>query len=727
MNFTANRVVALIVMVSSGIGAVHARPIIIEDSALITPPPGAIYERFGTQVGTNGDFALVLGVQPPPPDTVSTRTFDALLYRRISGNWVFQRLLAQGTTSEDDYSSFPTIIGMKDNLASTILGGRSARIFYFNGIDWINQDQAVGFHEDVSIDGSRVLYGVGEAWNGRVFERSADGVWTSTPLPGQIRCCDDEFWGGPVDLLGERAILGTPDTYDLEPQEIPIYQRYGTSGWQLRTKIQVPEGEFRLGGEVALHGENAIVAARASGPYIWNSSNNFTVPTGRLQTGNAYASGASTYSFAKQGNLLLASGRDPDLNMVVINVFRPDAAGHYQHVAILKPKGGQALNGNFEIDSNIVIAGSNTRAVVFTLPASLTPPTPRYDRFEGGNGGNWTPSAGSQFTVVRPTRINGVYRQSSTAGDARSVFNDTSAVNQAIEADVRPTAFAGNDRWVGLATRHADERNYYYVTLRNSGSVQLKRMRDGSFITLASAPLVVQTNRNYRVRLESLGTLHRVFVNGILLLTAEDLGPQSPGNAAVLMYRTAADFDNVIVSRSRRTTLYADDFTGTTNRGDWSFNGAGQWNIAENSFAQDSVAGDARALIGTPTSDQIVSARVRPVAFAAAPTGQERWVGLIARYADDRNFYYVTLRSGNTLSLRKLVNGAITELASVPITVSTGSWYALRLEVMATTLRVYLGDTMVMQVMDATHAQGRGGLVTYKAAAQFDDYVAYQP
>jgi hypothetical protein len=34
---------------------------------------------------------------------------------------------------------------------------------------------------------------------------------------------------------------------------------------------------------------------------------------------------------------------------------------------------------------------------------------------------------------------------------------------------------------------------------------------------------------------------------------------------------------------------------------------------------------------------------------------------------------------------------------------------------------------MVMQVMDATHAQGRGGLVTYKAAAQFDDYVAYQP
>jgi hypothetical protein len=640
---------------------------------------------------------------------------------------VFQRLLAQGTSSESDYSAFPTLIGMKDNLASTVLGGRSARIFYFNGADWIDETPGVGFHEDVSIDGPRVLYGVGEAWNGRVFERGTDGAWTSTPLPGQLRCCDDEHWGGPVDLLGERAILGTPETYDLEPQEIPIYQRYGTSGWQLRTKIQVPEGEFRLGAEVALHGENAIVAALAGGPYIWNSSNNFAVPTGRLLTGNAYARGASTYSFAKYGNLLLASGRDPDLNMVVINVFRSDAAGHYRHVAILKPKNGPAINGNFEIDGNIVIAGSNTRSVVFTLPASLTAPTPRYDRFEGGNGGNWTPSAGSQFTVVRPTRINGIYRQSSTAGDARSVFNGTSAVNQAIEADLRPTAFEGNDRWVGLATRHADERNYFYVTLRSSGSVQLKRMRDGVFTTLASAPLLVQTNRNYRVRLESLGTLHRVFVNGSLLLTAEDLGPQTPGNAAVLMYRAAADFDNVIVSPSRRTTLYADDFTGTENRGDWTYNGAGQWDIAENSLAQSSVAAEARALIGTPTADQIVSARARPMAFGASPTGQERWVGLIARYTDDGNYYYVTLRSGNTLSLRKLVNGAITELASVPVAVSTGSWYALRLEVMATTLRVYLGDAMVMQVLDGTHAQGRGGLMTYKAAAQFDDYAAYQP
>ena len=312
MKVAANLVVALIVVVSSGIGAVHARPIVIEESAVITPPPGAVYEQFGTQVGTNGDFALVLGVQPEAPDVFGEQTFDALLYRRISGNWVFQRLLAQGTTSEDDYSAFPTVIGMKDNLASTVLRGRSARIFYFNGTDWINQNQPVGFHEDVAIDGERILYGVGEPWNGRLYEPNGTGGWTSYLLQGQPRCCDDEYWGGPVDLLGDRAILATPDTYDLEPQEIPIYQRYEGAGWLLRTKLQVPAGVFRLGGEVALHGENAIVpapAARTSGTAATISRSH-----GSAAGGERLCARRQHDQVRERGQPAAGQCRDPDLN-----------------------------------------------------------------------------------------------------------------------------------------------------------------------------------------------------------------------------------------------------------------------------------------------------------------------------------------------------------------------------------------------------------------------------
>ena len=85
------------------------------------------------------------------------------------------------------------------------------------------------------------------------------------------------------------------------------------------------------------------------------------------------------------------------------------------------------------------------------------------------------------------------------------------------------------------------------------------------------------------------------------------------------------------------------------------------------------------------------------------------------------------MRNSNKLSLRKVVGGAITELGSVPVNVSVGSTYALRLEATGQSLRAYLNDALVMQSVDSSHAKGRGGAVTYKAAAQFDDYSAYQP
>jgi hypothetical protein len=718
---------ALIAVVLCCLGTAQARPLIMEETAVLTPPPGAPYVRFGTYVGTNGEYALVDAAHPQQPGAYLAQTFDAVLYRRVNGLWTYQGVLAQGSRNDDDYSYFPVLLGMKGNLASVQLGDGGARFFRFDGSGWVPDGSGGGLHEDVSIDGERILLGVGESWNGQVFEPDGSGGWTSTFLQGQIRCCDDEFWGGPVDLLGDWAVLATPYTFDLEPQEVPVYQRSSSGAWHLTTKLQVPPGERGLGGEVGLHGDNVFVTA-SSGPYYWNSSNYFHVPAGRLQTVNSYARGSAVYKFAKDGDLLLARAFDPDLNSPVINVFKPDSTGRYEHVAILKPSEGIGLTQQLEIDGDTVIAGSGMRAVIFDLPASLAAPQSRYEDFETGNGGSWTPGAGSQFTVVRPSPVNAVYRQSNLAGDAHSVLGNTRWAHQGVEADIKVTAFQGNDRWVGLATRFVDAQNYYYVTFRSSGTLQLKRMRDGVFTTLASTPLPLQLDRTYRVRLDSIGGTHRVYVDGKLLLTAQDSAPVVAGNAALIMYKAQADYDNVAVSATPRGTIFADDFNDpATFRGNWTHTGPGQWSQVNGAFAQNSLAGDARALIGTPTEDQSVSLRVRPIAFAAPTGSQERWVGVIARHRDDQNYYYLTLRSGNTLSLRKVENGVITTIATVPANVAAGSWYSLKLEALGTTLRAWLNGVLVIQQTDATHARGRTGAVTWKAAAEFDDYLAYQP
>ena len=45
----------------------------------------------------------------------------------------------------------------------------------------------------------------------------------------------------------------------------------------------------------------------------------------------------------------------------------------------------------------------------------------------------------------------------------------------------------------------------------------------------------------------------------------------------------------------------------------------------------------------------------------------------MVRYTDPSNYYYVTLRTSNELSLRKVVNGVFTELARAPLTLQSNS------------------------------------------------------
>ncbi|HEY1141197.1 MAG TPA: hypothetical protein VGE88_13460, partial [Lysobacter sp.] len=361
--------------------------------------------------------------------------------------------------------------------------------------------------------------------------------------------------------------------------------------------------------------------------------------------------------------------------------------------------------------------------LVFQLPTSLTAPSPRYQDFENG-ADSWTASAGAQFAVTGST-TNKVYRQSSLVGDARAVLNNTWA-HQAIEADIRPLEFSGDDRWFGLVTRYRDDQNFFYTTLRSSGTVQLRRVRNGAVSELARAPLAVDTSHKYRVRLESIGGTHRVYVDGNLLLDVDVAGTVQSGASGIATYKTRADFDNVVVTPTPLGTIYRSDFSGAAS-GLWSQSGTGQWSVRSGAFMQDSVAGDARAAIGTPTGDQVVQALVRPTAYAAPSGTQERWIGVFARFKDPQNFYYVSLRSGNTVSLRKVVNGAITTLASVPFTVALNTSHRVRLEVVGTQLRAFVDGVLKLQARDSSLSEGTGGLVTYKAKASFDNYSAYQP
>jgi hypothetical protein len=352
------------------------------------------------------------------------------------------------------------------------------------------------------------------------------------------------------------------------------------------------------------------------------------------------------------------------------------------------------------------------------------------DDFEDRNAAEWTHIAGSTIAVVS----NGssfVYRQSGLAAAAGSVRTGVDMKNQAIDADAVPRQFATGDRWFGLTVRQTDPNNYYYLTVRSTNAVSLRSLDNGVIRTLATAPLPVVLNQAYKLRLEAIGSRIRGYVDGRLVVEARDKA-HTHGAPGLRMSKAAADYDNVVISPNPRLAVFKDDFeSGVDNIPQWFSHAApyqGAWiRVTDGTtvFQQYSVASGARVTTGVDADDQIVQARVKATQYAAG-TG-DRWFGVLARMRDDNNTYYVTLRNNNTVSLRKLVNGAIVTLDEAPLTVTLGTWYTLRLEAIGTSLRTYVNGRLLLEANDSTHTKGTYGLATSKTAARFDDVVVSQP
>src|SRR4029077_8975879 len=101
---------------------------------------------------------------------------------------------------------------------------------------------------------------------------------------------------------------------------------------------------------------------------------------------------------------------------------------------------------------------------------------------QDGNDAGWTKSGGT-WTVVTDGTL--AYRQSSTSSDARSRAGSTSWTNYAVQARVKPLSFNGTDRFVALLARATGSTNYYYMTLRSSNVIELKKLVGGSSTVLA--------------------------------------------------------------------------------------------------------------------------------------------------------------------------------------------------------------------------------------------------
>ena len=119
----------------------------------------------------------------------------------------------------------------------------------------------------------------------------------------------------------------------------------------------------------------------------------------------------------------------------------------------------------------------------------------------------------------------------------------------------------------------------------------------------------------------------------------------------MLTHRTRADFDNLHVSPTQERSLFFKGYTGSPDFGRPFSRIGGTWvepppGVSNHYLKQTNTEGTALAIAGVPVTDQRVVASIRLDSYGS--TQPVPWFGLLARYVDERNYYYLSVRGSDS-------------------------------------------------------------------------------
>lgn len=698
-----------------------AAPAVLLEKARLVPSDGAPEGGYGRSIAIDGNVAVVTanpqqathGAGPDMPS--AAYVFE----RQASGAWTQTAKLSSGR--EGDLYGIDVAVEGSIIVVGAVFGGVT---YVYEKVGGIWQQTATlgagpnaGTDYSVAISNGIIAIGEGHSSHGMALYRRGASGWTRiVTYDNGIGLGDDEYYSPRVDISPNFAIHGSWG-YDPTPSTAYIYTPGAGGNWAQPIVISLTEP----GGTPSENGWSRQVAISASTALI--EGDVFRHASGQWQH-EGYLPGAIALDDDDQtvlgfsGSFRLATLRRREsagVWPVRAELTTSDAAP----ITSMSTDSGRALLASYRNP-----APGNPAAYVYEVPIDLDRPAPVQDDFQDGDAVGWSALPGSSFAVASSGTFR-FYRQTNTAGNATALWLPTIGNDQAIQADITPRAFNGTDRWFGLVTRYSNASNYYYVTARSGGGIQLKRILGGTFTTLGSAALPVAIGTTTRIRLESVGDHIRVLVNNRPVIGVRDAA-LTTGQPGLMMFRTQADYDNVIITTNPAVSAFTDNFEALNFA--WYALG-GDWPRVQTSASwvrrQADLAGGARLVVFGSRGDQIVEADLRPTQFS----GTDRWFGLLARYIDDSNYHYVTLRSSNRLDIKKLVDGSSQTLASVPFTVQTNVSYRVRLETIGTRVRVYVNGVLRAEATDAapTSEFSSVGLATYKTAMDADNFLVTQP
>jgi len=741
-------VFTLLAIVFSSTSFAAMRPNVVEDVAtLANPDPRWQYfGRFG--VAIDGDFAVVSGERFVPDGSGGNRHEGAIfLYQRSGSGWTHTgRLGPVGVIT-----TLKPGLAMKNGVLITIMD--RWRIYQRSGSDYVLQPVA-GIAPtalegpDIEIDRGRILAPAkGCNWSAVVLRRYGSTWRPESNLIGHDKGCERDVPDTMLDIEDNEALIYNYANGS-DPAQVRYYRR-DSAGW-----VEAPPHGGRFGGpgssgilgpDVAISGFlRAVTGPREHGTYMnvldERSSDFYFHGVGALglQPTDAFLEPSQRSGTAIERAEWLIAQRNYsfDRQAYVYNLFLGQSNEPYvgHNVITLQSRTGASLGDKSDTSGTRVIVSGRTATGgedvvrIFELPTSYENAMTQYEDFQRTTDIERWQTSGGQYSAHQFGTDGQLLQESFAPGRTAAWLPTSTWRNQAIQAQVKVRSLQPW-AWAGLVTRRKDDANFYAAVIHGTGGVELLRVVDGVETTLGLAPSCDGPFPRYRF--ESIESTHRVFCDDALVMVRRDSALQG-GTVGVATRESGALWDNVIATNGPRTTLYSQDFS-TSDPGPW-LGDQGVWQSTGGVFRQTSPTGYARRFIGGLTEDQIIKVRIKPLSFSA-PTN---WVGVMARYCDDRNYLYLQIDGRGVVSLWRRQNGAITQLDTTRYGAGgAGTPIDVRIEIVAQQTRVYFGgETVARLETDAPpgpwsptleQTTGRVGLITQNATAEFDDFMAYQP
>jgi hypothetical protein len=216
------------------------------------------------------------------------------------------------------------------------------------------------------------------------------------------------------------------------------------------------------------------------------------------------------------------------------------------------------------IDDDFVMSASDTaltrgRAGLMTYRAradfdnvyagSTAPFTLARDDFGDFNDANADFVTNGDWTFVEePGSLDVAFAQTDTTVDARAYVGRATA-DQVVETTARADAFPSAPLgWFGLLARRSDARHYYYLLMRSSGRLDIRKRVDSTITVLRTVPFPVTPGRDYHLKFVVTGNELHAYVDGRFIAGAID-GEIKAGAYGLATSRAAATFQDFRVQK----------------------------------------------------------------------------------------------------------------------------------------------------------------------------------